>query len=119
MDFDDYLRLRPRLTQADLVVALVPAFGVLAIAWLAVAKLDVQYRTLGVTPEGPLAWVILAPWLLFAWPVVVAMAWAVWRGDARNRKRLQGVAFGGSAVILVACVALWVKPILEAVVKAL
>lgn len=119
MDLEDYLRLRPRLTQADLVVALVPAFGAWFIAWLAVDRLELQYRGLGITPHGPLAWLILAPWLLLAWPIVVAMAWAVWRGDAGNRKRLHGVAYGGSAVILVACVALWLFPILDAVVKPL
>jgi hypothetical protein len=43
----------------------------------------------------------------------------VWRGDAGNRKRLHGVASGGSGVIVVACVALWLFPILDAVVKPL
>jgi hypothetical protein len=119
MGLRDFPNLRPRLTQADLVVALLPAFGAWAIAWLAVDRLGVQYRELGITPDGPLAWLVLAPWLLLAWPLVVVMAWAVWRSDARNRKRLQGVAHGGSAVILAACAAMWLFPILDAVVKPL
>jgi hypothetical protein len=119
MKLDDFLRLRPRLTQADLVVALLPAFGACFVAWLAVERLRVPFDKFGVAPGGPLAWLFLAPWLLLGWPVVVATAWAVWRGDAGNRRSLQRVAYGGSAAIVVACLALWYAPIVEAVAKAL
>jgi hypothetical protein len=119
MDFITAPRMRPRLTRADLVVAELPAFGTWLGAWLAVQRLAPQYRDLGISPEGLGATLFATPSLLLAWPVAVAIAWALLRRDARHRGKLRNFAYGGSALILVACCALWYAPILTSVAGGL
>ena len=115
----DYLRMKPRLTQADLVVAEFPAIATWLGAWLAVERLGVQYRAIGITPEGLGATLFNRPSLLLAWPVAVALAWAVLRGDARHRGKLKTFAYGGSALIFAACCVLWYAPLVGSTVDAL
>ena len=117
--FVDYLQMKPRLTQADLLVAEFPALGVLLGAWIAAQRIGPQYRALGITPDGLGATLFQNPSLLLAWPVVVAIAWGVLRGDARHRGKLKAFAYGGSAILLGACGVLWYAPLVGSAVDAL
>jgi hypothetical protein len=117
--FIDYLQMKPRLTQADLLVAEFPAIGAWLGAWLAADRIGVEYRAIGITPEGLGATLFNSPSLLLAWPVAVAVAWAVLRGDARHRGKLNAFAYGGSALILAACCVLWYAPLVGSAVDAL
>jgi hypothetical protein len=119
VDLITALRMQPRLTQADLLVVEVPAIGTWLIAWLAKARIGAQYDAIGVMPEGLAATLFNAPSLLLAWPVVVALAWAVLRRDGRNRGKLKSFAYGGSALILGACAVLWYSPLVGSAVDAL
>jgi hypothetical protein len=117
--FVDYLQMKPRLTEADLAVAEFPAIGAWLGAWLAAERIGVQYRAIGITPEGLGATLFTTPALLLAWPVAVALAWAVLRGDARHRGKLKAFAYGGSALVLGGCCALWYAPLVGSAVDAL
>jgi hypothetical protein len=119
MDFLEAMRLRPRLTQADLLVAEFPAIGAWLAAWMAAARIGPQYRALGITPDGLGATLFQSPSLLLAWPIAVGIAWLVLRGDARNRGKLKAFAYGGSVLLFAACCALWYAPLVGSAVDAL
>jgi hypothetical protein len=119
MDFNDVMRMRSRLTPLDLFVAELPAVGTWLVAWMAVEKLAVQYRELGLTPEGLGATLFGSPSLLLAWPALVALAWAALRGNASNRGKLNTIAYGGSAILFGGCYFVWNAPIINAAVDAL
>jgi hypothetical protein len=117
--FVDFLQMKPRLTQADLLVTEFPALGTWLGAWLAAERIGTQYRALGITPEGLGATLFQAPSLLLAWPVAVAIAWGLLRGDARHRGKLKAFAYGGSAILLAGCCLLWYAPLVGSAVDAL
>jgi hypothetical protein len=109
----DYLQMRPRLTQLDLVVAEIPAIGVCLATWFAVGRLGPQYAQVGVVPDGVGGMLFAAPWALFAWPVAVGLVWATWRHDARHRQRFRTFAYGASATLFGTCLALLYSPIFK------
>ena len=109
----DYLQMKARLTQADLVVAEVPAVGVWLATWFAVAKLEPAYREHGVIPDGFGAILFPAPWVLLAWPVVVAVVWAAMRHDAKHRQRFRKFAYGASAALFAVCLVVLYAPIFK------
>ena len=109
----DYLQMKPRMTQLDLVVAEIPAVGVWLATGFAVGRLGPRYAEHGVVPDGVGAILFSAPWLLLAWPVAVALVWATWRHDARHRPRFKAFAYGASATLFGACLVLLYSPIFK------
>jgi hypothetical protein len=109
----DYLQMKPRLTQVDLVVAEIPAVGVWMATSFTVAQLGPQYAQHGIVPDGVGAILFSAPWVLLAWPVAVALVWAAWRHDARHRQRFKAFAYVASTTIFGACLAELYAPIFK------
>ena len=105
--------LRAGLTGHDLFTASVPALLAWGVPWLAVGLLGGSLSDSGVAPGGLSGLLFSAPWLLVAWPVTVAVAWSIWKGDAGNRRKLQVLAYGGSTILFGWCLSALYSPLFK------